>query len=214
LIEEAKQVNPDATRSGNKISRTNEQGLEEEDRRIKQHAQLNVEIEAIVSSLKAAGVKLELKGRPKKNRKPTLYDVSSDLEAEACRSIQKFFSSEYGKRTAVRMKKLGIRPSAQTQQSPDEPSPIAGMTFVLTGTLPSLSRDEASELIRQAGGSVVSSVSKNTNFVLAGESAGSKLEKAKALEVAIINEAEFRRMLGDTVTGKPQSKGHNQGTLL
>jgi DNA ligase (NAD+) len=214
LIEEAKQANPDATKEENKISGTNEQSQEEEARRTKLHAKLNTEIEAIVSSLKKSGVKLELKGKPKKNGKPTLYDISSDLEAEACRSIQKFFSSEQGIQTALKIKRLGIRPSTEAKQASVKSSPIAGMTFVLTGTLPSLSRDEASEMIRTAGGSVTSAVSKNTNFVLAGESAGSKLDKAKALGVAIIGEAEFRRILADADSVKPQAKEQNQGTLL
>ncbi|HAV63192.1 MAG TPA: DNA ligase (NAD(+)) LigA, partial [Verrucomicrobiales bacterium] len=65
---------------------------------------------------------------------------------------------------------------------------------VLTGTLPTLSRDEASKMIRDAGGSTSSSVSKNTDFVLAGEEAGSKLEKAQKLGVKVIDEAEFRKM--------------------
>ena len=67
---------------------------------------------------------------------------------------------------------------------------------MLTGTLPSLSRDEASKLIREAGGNVTSSVSKNTDYVLAGENAGSKLEKARELGVKIINEKEFLEMCG------------------
>ena len=212
LIEEAKQVNPDATKGENKIFGTNEQSQGEENRRTKLHAKLNAEIEAIVSSLKEAGVKLELKGKPKKNGKPTLYDVSSDLEAEACRSIQRFFSSEQGKQTALKIKKLGIRPSTETKQASDKSTPIAGMTFVLTGTLPSLSREEASEMIRTAGGSVTSSVSKNTNFVLAGESAGSKLDKARALGVTVIDEAEFKKMVGDTSGTK--IKTESQSSLL
>jgi NAD-dependent DNA ligase len=73
---------------------------------------------------------------------------------------------------------------------------IAGKTFVLTGTLPSLSRDEASAMIREAGGNVSGSVSKKTDFVLAGEEAGSKLDRARELGVKVIDEAGFRRMLG------------------
>lgn len=73
---------------------------------------------------------------------------------------------------------------------------FAGKTFVLTGTLPTLSRDEASGMIRRAGGKVSSSVSKHTDFVLAGENAGEKLEKAEALGVQVIGEEEFRNMLG------------------
>ena len=70
-----------------------------------------------------------------------------------------------------------------------------GLTFVLTGTLPTMTRDEASALIKRAGGKVSSSVSKKTSYVLAGEEAGSKLTKAKDLGVRIIDEPEFLRML-------------------
>ena len=72
---------------------------------------------------------------------------------------------------------------------------LAGKIFVLTGTLPTLSRDGAGEMIREAGGKVSSSVSKNTDYVLAGEEAGEKLEKAKELGVKIISEEEFRKLL-------------------
>ena len=79
-----------------------------------------------------------------------------------------------------------------------ENSPIAGKTFVLTGTLPTLKRDQAAALIEAAGGKVSGSVSKKTDFVVAGEAAGSKLEKALALGVAVINEGELLAILGDT----------------
>ena len=70
-----------------------------------------------------------------------------------------------------------------------------GKTFVLTGTLPTLSRNEASELIEKYGGKTASSVSKKTSFVLAGEEAGSKLVKAQTLGITIISEEEFREMI-------------------
>ena len=69
------------------------------------------------------------------------------------------------------------------------------MTFVLTGTLPTLSRDEASDMIRKAGGKVSGSVSKKTSYVLAGEAAGSKLIKAQSLSIPIISEEQFMSML-------------------
>jgi DNA ligase (NAD+) len=72
---------------------------------------------------------------------------------------------------------------------------FAGLTFVLTGTLPTLSRDEAGEMIRSEGGKVSSSVSKNTSYVLAGEEAGEKLTKAEELGVKVISEEEFKNML-------------------
>ena len=74
-------------------------------------------------------------------------------------------------------------------------SPIAGKTFVLTGTLPTLKRDQAAALIEAAGGKVSGSVSKKTDFVVAGEAAGSKLEKAQALGVTVIDEAAMRALL-------------------
>ena len=76
-----------------------------------------------------------------------------------------------------------------------ENSPIAGKTFVLTGTLPTLKRDQAAALIEAAGGKVSGSVSKKTDFVVAGEAAGSKLEKAQALGVAVLSEEELLGML-------------------
>ena len=72
---------------------------------------------------------------------------------------------------------------------------LAGLTFVLTGTLPSMSRDEASALIKAAGGKVSSSVSKKTSFVVAGEEAGSKLTKAQALGVTVIDQDALLEML-------------------
>ena len=72
---------------------------------------------------------------------------------------------------------------------------FSGMTFVLTGTLENYSRKEAEEIIEKFGGKTSGSVSKKTTYVLAGENSGSKLEKAQALEVKVISEAEFTEML-------------------
>ena len=210
LVEEAKQVNPDATKGGGTFSRKSEQTQDERERRIKQHAELNAQIEAVASRLKNAGVKLEVKGKPKKNKNPPLLDVASELESEACRSIQKFFASEYGKRTLSRMAKLEIKPTSQVEKISASASPIADTTFVLTGTLPTLSRDEAAGLIRNAGGNVTGSVSKNTDFLLAGEEAGSKLEKAKELGIKILTEKEFLDLLGS----EPKPSQQKQSELL
>jgi DNA ligase (NAD+) len=74
--------------------------------------------------------------------------------------------------------------------------PLAGKTLVVTGTLKRFSRQEAEEAIRKAGGRASSSVSKKTDYVVAGDEAGSKLDKAQKLGVPVIDEAEFARLLG------------------
>ncbi|MGL6339905.1 MAG: BRCT domain-containing protein, partial [Waterburya sp.] len=75
---------------------------------------------------------------------------------------------------------------------------LAGKTFVLTGTLPSLKRDEATQLIEQAGGKVTSSISKKTDYLLLGENAGSKLAKAEKLGVTQLSEAELLELINNT----------------
>ncbi|MSW96077.1 MAG: NAD-dependent DNA ligase LigA, partial [Actinobacteria bacterium] len=79
---------------------------------------------------------------------------------------------------------------------PPGEGPLAGQTFVLTGTLPSLTREQAAERIAAAGGRVTSAVSKRTSFLVAGESAGSKLEKAERLGVPVLGEAALLALLG------------------
>ena len=74
-------------------------------------------------------------------------------------------------------------------------SPIAGKTFVLTGTLPTLTRDEAKDMVEALGGKVAGSVSKKTDYVVAGAEAGSKLDKALALGLTILDETQFRELL-------------------
>ena len=210
LVDETKRVNPDATKSENKISNDETLSQKEETRRTGLHAELNKQIQEITTRLQSAGVKLTLKGKPKKNGKPPLLDVSSDLESHACHSIQEFFTSDYGKPVVTRMAKLGIQPESQPKVNLVNATAISGKTFVLTGTLPSLSREEASALIRDGGGNVTGSVSKNTDYLLAGEEAGSKLDKAKELGVKILTEKEFLDLLGS----KPKASQKKQPDLF
>ena len=85
---------------------------------------------------------------------------------------------------------------AAAQQGPPTALPLAGNTFVITGTLPSLSRSEARELIEAHGGKVSGSVSGNTAYLLCGEKPGSKLRKAEQLGVPVIDEQALRSMVG------------------
>lgn len=107
-------------------------------------------------------------------------------------SAQKFFALEDTKTLIAKLKDLGLNMSSNKQKAGDT---FAGLTFVLTGTLPTYSRNEASEIIESLGGKVSSSVSKNTSYVLAGDEAGSKLDKANALGIKVISESEFNEMM-------------------
>jgi DNA ligase (NAD+) len=110
-------------------------------------------------------------------------------------SIHKFFREPRNLRLIERLGEAGLPMEAETGRVPPAPQAFAGKTFVLTGTLPGMSREEVTELIQQRGGRVSSSVSRKTSYVLAGSDGGSKLKKAAAAGVPIIDEEQFRRML-------------------
>ncbi|HNC23706.1 MAG TPA: NAD-dependent DNA ligase LigA [Opitutaceae bacterium] len=121
-----------------------------------------------------------------------LAGVPADVGPAVAGSVLEFFASVPGKRLLAKLRDLGIDPQGTVATT----GVFTGKTLVLTGTLPTLKREEAEQLILNAGGKVSGSVSKKTSFVLAGEEAGSKLDKAKELGVPVIDEKEFRRMLG------------------
>ena len=107
--------------------------------------------------------------------------------------IVNWFSHPQNKNLCEKLKNAGLITKSTAEKSSDR---FAGLTFVLTGTLPGMTRDEASELIKKAGGKVSGSVSSKTNFVVAGEDAGSKLTKARALGVPVIDKEKLLEMLG------------------
>ena len=107
-------------------------------------------------------------------------------------SVVEFFSSDSTKELIEKLKEVGVNMKSTNVV---EDTRFSGMTFVLTGTLPTLKRAEASKIIESFGGKTSSSVSKKTTYVLAGEEAGSKLDKANKLGVQVISEEEFKEMI-------------------
>lgn len=121
-----------------------------------------------------------------------LVDIE-DVGEIVASSITEYFADEENRRFVNRLLEAGVHPQMHMQE--DAGTLFEGLTFVLTGTLPTLSRAQAQEMIRKNGGKATGSVSKKTSIVLAGESAGSKLDKARELGVIIIDEAQFLRMI-------------------
>jgi DNA ligase (NAD+) len=117
---------------------------------------------------------------------PEALQEAEEVGPKVADSIRQFFAEERNRELVERLRSAGLQFS-QKKAAPKR-GPLAGKTFVLTGTLPSLTRDEAKERIEAAGGKVAGSVSKKTSFVVAGEEAGSKLDKASQLGVPILDE--------------------------
>jgi len=111
-------------------------------------------------------------------------------------SIHTFFQQPHNREVVEQLRAVGIH-WPEGEPAPAALLPLVGKTFVLTGTLPTLSRDEAKEMLEAAGAKVSGSVSRKTHYVVAGEEAGSKLDKARELGVAVIDEAAMRALLDD-----------------
>ncbi len=120
-----------------------------------------------------------------------------DIGLISAQSVVDFFAHPQTAELINALKKAGVSMTAETAEKKDDR--FAGMTFVLTGTLPTLTRSEAEGIIKKYGGKTASSVSKKTSVVLAGSEAGSKLTKAQTLGVRVIDEAEFRKMVEENV---------------
>ncbi len=122
--------------------------------------------------------------------------IVTEVGPVVAKSVLDFFASAAGKKILQRLKQLGIQPKSEKVSAKKAAElPLVGKTFVLTGALPSITRDEATDEIEALGGHVSSSVSKKTDYVLAGAEPGSKFDKAKQLGIRILDEAEFRKML-------------------
>mgnify|MGYP002521328060 CR=1 FL=1 len=121
------------------------------------------------------------------------YAAIRDIGEITATALVEFFADEGNRALCDRLIAAGLRTDAVKEKSADT---LAGLTFVVTGTLPTLSRDEVQELIKQNGGKAASSVSKKTSYVVAGEAAGSKLTKANELGIPVIDEAKLLEMIG------------------
>jgi len=180
--DDARRVNPASTRRRPLTE-------EEKTRRRKRLEALNAETEAIGRRLEKLGL-----ARPKtgKSGNVTTYVTTGAIGPEAARQCLAFFASPDGQALLRRLDGLGIRPR---RTAAGNGGGLAGKTFVLTGALRDLTRDQAADAIRERGGRVASSVSKRTDFVVAGDAAGSKLRKAGELGVTVLDEARFLALL-------------------
>ena len=120
--------------------------------------------------------------------------TAEEVGPKVAHSITRFFEQETNRELVERLRKAGLQFTHERRRKSG--GALEGKTFVLTGTLPNWSREEAKERIEAAGGKVSGSVSKKTSFVVAGEEAGSKLDKANELGLSVIDEAQLREMLG------------------
>ena len=121
---------------------------------------------------------------------------AEDVGPVMAQSIHDFFHNPRNRAVIEKLRKAGFSPRRSDFQSRPATGPFAGKTVVVTGTLSKLSRDDAKEALRKAGANVTDSVSKKTDFLIVGEDAGSKLDKARSLGVKTLTEQEFQKLLG------------------
>jgi len=118
-----------------------------------------------------------------------------DVGPAVAESLSAFFGNPANRKLVGKLTKAGVRPVAEVRAGGDRPTPLAGKTFVLTGTLSSLSRDEAKARLEELGAKVTGSVSRKTDYVVAGSDPGGKLSKARELNVPQLDEAGLRALL-------------------
>ena len=131
-----------------------------------------------------------------KSKAEKKHGIVTEVGPVIAKSVLDFFASAAGRKILQRLKQLGIQPKSEKVSAKKAAElPLAGKTFVLTGALPSMTREEAIDEIEGLGGHVSSSVSKKTDYVLAGAEPGSKFDRAKQLGIRILDEAAFRQVL-------------------
>ena len=184
LGEEVVRINP--------RSRKNKPATEQEkNEREQQYAELVDEMRERITHLANLGFAAVTK---ENGSHPPNY--TTEVGPSVARSVLAWFSSETGRALLERLAKLGIDPQGTAPgEGGNSGGAFAGKTFVITGTLPTMSREEAKAMIEANGGKTTGSVSKKTDYLLAGEKAGSKLTKAESLGVAILDETKFLKIL-------------------
>jgi DNA ligase (NAD+) len=125
----------------------------------------------------------------------TQLEAIEGIGPQTALSVVTWFMNDRNREVVEKLRDAGLRFTTNENQDAISATLLAGVTFVFTGTLPNLSREDATTLIEKAGGKVTGSVSRKTNYLVAGEAAGSKLAKARELSVPIIDEATLRAML-------------------
>ena len=123
----------------------------------------------------------------------SIFRTGARSTLDSSRTMQASRGEQSNRRMIDRLLQVGVKPREAAGRGAGT---LSGLTVVVTGTLPTLSRREAEDLIRACGGTAASSVSKKTAFVVAGEAAGSKLTKAQSLGIEVIDEAELKRRCG------------------
>jgi DNA ligase (NAD+) len=131
-------------------------------------------------------------------RQASLEELTNtdDVGEIIAKSVHHWFREPRQLELVEKLRRAGLNFNSSLASAKTEGGALAGKTFVITGTLPTLKREEAAAKIEAAGGKVTSSVSKSTDYLLMGEDAGSKLDKARKLGIKIIDEAELLRMCG------------------
>jgi DNA ligase (NAD+) len=156
---------------------------------------------------RVAEILAEAFGSMDRLRNATVEEISAvhEIGPEIGKRVREFFDDPENQAMVDKLVRAGLRMETDAPAAGDHSSEaLKGTTFVLTGTLPTLTRDQATAIIRKHGGKVTGSVSKKTSFVLAGAEAGSKLAKAEELGVAVIGEEDLQRVIAEAQAAKAQ----------
>ena len=172
--------------------------------------QLGMQQAELLAQANATGARLIATGFAAAAKKKGATDMDAvvvvgPMAAQACLD---WFASGVGQEVLRRLRELGLNPKGEQGATSD--APLAGRTFVITGTLARMGRDAAAARIRALGGNVSSSISSKTHYLVCGTDAGSKLAKAQELGVPVLDEAAFIRLVGEAPAAPPA----DQGTLL